>query len=82
MPRLLSRLCLWFPLVAVVIGVAASPVRAQGTEPVQSSAAQSSEAKSETKPGPQEGTEEDRATQQAVQATFGKSIAELEQEYE
>lgn len=82
MPRLLSRLCLWFPLVAVVIGVAASPVRAQGTEPVQSSAAQSSEAKSETKPEPQEETEEDRATQQAVKATFGKSIAELEQEYE
>jgi len=78
MSRLFLRIGLWVPLVVAAVAVLPQLARAQATAPGKSPETKSSE----TKPEPQEETEEDRATQQAVQATFGKSIAELEQQYE
>jgi hypothetical protein len=73
MSRLFLRIGLWVPLVAAAVAVLPQSARAQATAPGKSP---------ETKPEPRQETEEDRATRQLVQQAFGKSIAELEQQYE
>jgi hypothetical protein len=78
MSRLLLRIGLWVPL-ATAVAVFPQGAEAQATAPTKPASASTSPTESQSEP--QEETEEDLQTLRAVKETFGKSIAELEQEY-
>lgn len=80
MLRLFVRMGLWVPLVAAGMGGLPQEGRAQATAPAKPAATSPSPTEGQAKP--QEETEDDRQTLRAVQATFGKSLTELEQQYE
>lgn len=80
MSRLFVRMGLWVPLVAAGVAVLPQEGRAQATAPAKPVATSASPTEGQAKP--QADTEDDRQTLRAVQETFGKSLAELEQQYE
>lgn len=80
MSRLFVRMGLWVPLVAAGVAVLPQEGRAQATAPAKPVATSASPTESQARP--QADTEDDRQTLRAVQETFGKSLTELEQQYE
>lgn len=80
MSRLLLRISLLVPLLAATEAVLPLDAWAQATTPAKPAATSPSPTKSQAEP--REETEEDRQALQAVQETFGKSVVELEQQYE